>query len=80
MKQTSPALAIGEHTDSPSPLASDAQILSRAALLRQKPASQHNETGRTHGMPFIFWLLEQNGALLLTAPTVVAGLALAVSG
>ena len=47
MKQTSPALAVGENTDSALPLASDAQILSRAAQLRQKPASQHNETGRT---------------------------------
>ncbi len=44
------------------------------------PASQHNETGRTHGMPFIFWLLEQNGLLLLAAPTIVAALAFALSG
>jgi len=82
MKPISPALAVGENTDSsaPLPLASDAQVLSRAARLRQKPASQHNETGRTHGMPFIFWLLEQNGALLLAAPTAVAALALALSG
>ena len=83
MKQPIPALALAESTDaahgSP-PLASDAQLLSRAAQLRARPASQHDQTGRTHGMPFIFWLLEQNGALLLSVPTVVAGLAFALSG
>jgi len=82
MKQTSPALAVGENINGPAapPLASDAQLLSRAAQLRQKPASQHNETGRTHGMPFIFWLLEQNGVLLVAAPTAIAGLVFALSG
>ncbi|HEY2405083.1 MAG TPA: cyclopropane-fatty-acyl-phospholipid synthase family protein [Polyangiaceae bacterium] len=40
-----------------------------------KPASDHDEQGRTHGMPFIFWLLEQNQLVLLAIPTVVAGLA-----
>jgi cyclopropane fatty-acyl-phospholipid synthase-like methyltransferase len=36
------------------------------------PASQNSERGRTHGMPFIFWLLEQNIWVLLSAPTAVA--------
>jgi len=80
MKQPIPVLAVGEDATSPLPLASDAQLASREAVQRGKPASQHNELGRTHGMPFIFWLLEQSGALLLAAPTVVAALALALSG
>jgi cyclopropane fatty-acyl-phospholipid synthase-like methyltransferase len=37
------------------------------------PASRHTERGRTHGMPFIFWLMEQSLLLLLLVPTVVAG-------
>src|SRR3954462_3414720 len=78
MKPVSTAIAVD--ANSPTPLASDTQMSARAAAARAKPASQHKELGRTHGMPFIFWLLEQNGALLLAAPTIVAGLALALSG
>ena len=37
------------------------------------PASQNSERGRTHGMPFIFWVLEQNIWVLLSAPTAVIG-------
>ena len=36
------------------------------------PASQNNERGRTHGMPFIFWVLEQNIIVLLSVPTAIA--------
>jgi sphingolipid C9-methyltransferase len=42
------------------------------------PSSAHgtdDERGRTHGLPFIFWLLEQNVMTLLAAPTLVAALA-----
>jgi cyclopropane fatty-acyl-phospholipid synthase-like methyltransferase len=44
------------------------------------PASVHNERGRSHGMSFIFWLLEQNLWLLLLVPTVVAGVAWLLTG
>lgn len=43
-------------------------------------ASEHREQGRTHGMPFIFWLLEQNILVLLAVPTAVAGLAWLLTG
>jgi cyclopropane fatty-acyl-phospholipid synthase-like methyltransferase len=79
MKQPIPLLAT-ETTNSVLPMASETQLLSRAARLRAKPASQHNETGRTHGMPFIFWLLEQSKVALVAVPTVTAALALGVSG
>jgi hypothetical protein len=36
------------------------------------PASQNNERGRTHGLSFIFWLLEQNIWVLLAFPTLVS--------
>jgi hypothetical protein len=36
------------------------------------PASQNNERGRTHGLSFIFWLLEQNLLTLLAIPTACA--------
>jgi len=40
---------------------------------RRLPApSRDQERGRTHGLPFIFWLLEQNLVLLLLVPTVIA--------
>jgi cyclopropane fatty-acyl-phospholipid synthase-like methyltransferase len=38
-----------------------------------RPAASHNnERGRTHVLPFIFWLLEQRVAVLLSVPTGVA--------
>jgi cyclopropane fatty-acyl-phospholipid synthase-like methyltransferase len=37
-----------------------------------RPASQHQERGRTHGLSFIFWLLEQHVLVLLAIPTVIA--------
>jgi len=40
--------------------------------LAAPPASEHGERGRTHGLPFIFWVLEQNIWALLSVPTVVA--------
>ena len=40
-----------------------------------RTASQHSVTGRSHGMPFIFWLLEQSRITLLAIPTVIAALA-----
>jgi sphingolipid C9-methyltransferase len=79
MKEPFSVLA-SEPNQSALPLASDTQLLSRAAQLRARPASQHNETGRTHGMPFIFWLLEQSKLLLVATPTLIAALALGVSG
>jgi cyclopropane fatty-acyl-phospholipid synthase-like methyltransferase len=38
----------------------------------EKPASQHSERGRTNGLPFIFWLLEQRLLTLLAIPTTAA--------
>ena len=38
-------------------------------------ASQHSERGRSHGLPFIFWVMEQSRLTLLLVPTVVAALA-----
>ncbi len=40
-----------------------------------RPASVHSVTGRTHGLEFIFWLLERSVFTLLAIPTVIAGLA-----
>jgi cyclopropane fatty-acyl-phospholipid synthase-like methyltransferase len=79
MKEPFPALATSQ-TNTALPLASETQLLSRAEKLRAKPASQHSETGRSHGLPFIFWLLEQSKFTLLAAPTIVAALALGVAG
>jgi cyclopropane fatty-acyl-phospholipid synthase-like methyltransferase len=39
-----------------------------------QPASVHQETGRTNGLSFIFWLLEQSRWTLLAVPTIVAAL------
>ncbi|MEE9386563.1 MAG: cyclopropane-fatty-acyl-phospholipid synthase family protein [Nannocystaceae bacterium] len=39
------------------------------------PASQNTARGRSHGMPFIFWLMEQRVLTLLAIPTLIAGLA-----
>ncbi|MEO8180166.1 MAG: cyclopropane-fatty-acyl-phospholipid synthase family protein [Deltaproteobacteria bacterium] len=40
--------------------------------LAAPPASENGERGRTHGLPFIFWILEQNIWALLSVPTGVA--------
>lgn len=40
-----------------------------------RPASQHDERGRTHGLSFVFWLLEQRVITLLAIPTVIAAVA-----
>ncbi|MGD8859089.1 MAG: cyclopropane-fatty-acyl-phospholipid synthase family protein [Myxococcales bacterium] len=42
-------------------------------------ASKHEERGRTHGLPFIFWLMEQSKLTLLLFPTVVAAIAAAIA-
>src|SRR4051812_40514326 len=54
--------------------------LTAAVPLGAPPASTHNEQGRTHGLSFIFWALEQNIWLLLSARTLVALLVGALSG
>jgi len=38
----------------------------------------HSEKGRTHGLPFIFWLLEQNLLVLFAVPTIFATLVTAL--
>ena len=43
-------------------------------------ASQHSETGRSHALPFIFWVLEQSVFLLLLIPTAIAAAAMFASG
>jgi cyclopropane fatty-acyl-phospholipid synthase-like methyltransferase len=37
-----------------------------------RPASQHQERGRTHGLALVFWLLEQHVLVLLAIPTAIA--------
>ncbi|HEX2881836.1 MAG TPA: hypothetical protein VHO25_20060, partial [Polyangiaceae bacterium] len=51
--------------------------LASSALLETPSgvASDHDEQGRTHGMPFIFWLMEQRLSVLLLVPTAVAAVA-----
>ncbi len=50
------------------------------AALDGQLASRHSERGRTHGMPFIFWLMERNVLVLLSVPTAAALLAGVLSG
>src|SRR5258706_16219115 len=42
-------------------------------------ASQNSEQGRTHGLPFIFWVMEQNILTLLAVPTIVATITMFLS-
>ncbi len=42
------------------------------------PSNSGTEQGRTHGLPFIFWLLEQNLLVLLAIPTVFAAIVTAL--
>ena len=49
-----------------------AESLTAPVTFAGPPASQNNERGRTHGLPFIFWVLEQNLLALLLVPTLVA--------
>ena len=48
--------------------------------LTTTPASKNRERGRSHGLPFILWLLEQPVLLLLTFPSIIALLAMVLSG
>src|SRR5690606_17065809 len=43
------------------------------------PASQNTDRGRTHGLPFILWLLEQRLWVLLAIPSVVAAVVMLVT-
>ena len=45
-----------------------------------KLASSHHEKGSTHGLSLIFFLLEQNLAVLLALPTLVAAIAVLIWG
>jgi sphingolipid C9-methyltransferase len=45
-----------------------------ASTVAPRPASRDDETGRTHGLPFIFWLLEQRWITLLAVPTAFAAI------
>src|SRR5690606_30227831 len=51
-----------------------------ARVLSSKPASVHSERGRSHGLPFILWLMEQSIWLILAVPTVIAAVAMLISG
>ena len=44
------------------------------------PASKNRERGRSNGLPFILWLLEQRLIVLLAIPTAVALVAMLLSG
>ncbi|MEY2936211.1 MAG: hypothetical protein RL033_6960 [Pseudomonadota bacterium] len=57
-----------------------AHLTAPVPVAEQLPASQNGERGRTHGLPFIFWLLEQNIWALLLVPTVVSLLVGAITG
>jgi hypothetical protein len=50
--------------------------MNRAATL--KPASIHDEKGRTHGLSLIFFLLERSKLTLLAIPTVFAAIVWAI--
>jgi hypothetical protein len=54
--------------------------IATTAPIATRPSSQHNESGRTHGLELILWALEQNLLVLLAAPTLVALVAFLVSG
>lgn len=43
-------------------------------------ASEHNETGRSTGLPFILWLLEQNLLLVVLVQSAAAGVVAALAG
>jgi cyclopropane fatty-acyl-phospholipid synthase-like methyltransferase len=43
-------------------------------------ASEHQERGRGHALPFIFWLMEQSPLLLIGFPLGIAGMASLLSG
>jgi cyclopropane fatty-acyl-phospholipid synthase-like methyltransferase len=57
-----------------------AHLTAPVPVAEQLPASQNGERGRTNGLPFIFWVLEQNIWALLSVPTVFALLVGALSG
>ena len=44
-----------------------------------KPASRHAERGATHGLSFIFFLLEQHTLTLLAIPFAIAGIVLLIT-
>ncbi len=46
----------------------------------QTATTEFNETGRTHGLSLIYWLLEQHIVVLLAIPTVIAAIATLVAG
>lgn len=43
------------------------------------PASKDEERGRTHGLPFILWLLEQRVWVLLAIPSIIATVAMLIA-
>jgi sphingolipid C9-methyltransferase len=47
---------------------------------RKRPASEHTETGRTHWLSVIFWLLEKRWPVLLMIPTTIAGAVTLLAG
>jgi cyclopropane fatty-acyl-phospholipid synthase-like methyltransferase len=54
-------------------VAKAASTESRATdTVEARPASQHDEKGRTHGLEFILWLLEQNLFAVLLVQTTLA--------
>ena len=50
------------------------------ARSKNTPASRHEETGRTHWLSVIFWLLEQRWPTLLAIPTAIAAAATLLAG
>jgi cyclopropane fatty-acyl-phospholipid synthase-like methyltransferase len=52
----------------------------KSARERKVPASEHTETGRTHWLSVIFWLIEQSWFVLLAIPTTIAGVATLLAG
>jgi cyclopropane fatty-acyl-phospholipid synthase-like methyltransferase len=56
----------------PQPMAIVAPVLMGAPLHNVRRASQNAERGRTHGLSFIFWVMEQNLLTLLAVPTAIS--------
>src|SRR5450432_2369162 len=49
-------------------------VLASGPVLPGKRASENTERGRSHGLPFIFWVMEQKLLTLLAVPTLIATL------
>jgi len=63
----------------PPPIAIAEPLPKNGPAPTMKRASQNRERGRSHGLPFIFWVMEQRAVTLLAVPTVIATLVMLLS-